>query len=181
MQHLILQRQCCVACTQRVVLMSQRRAKESHDPVTQHLVDGSFIAMDGVHHDAQHRIDDLLPLFGIEAFEQAGRTSYVCEKNRDLLSFSFNGMPRGRDLFRQVLGYVRVRGGCSSGWSRSTCRSLIDRLAAIAAETGRPPIGLAAIRARRFEPRATFVAEKRWVAVLSLTFGTNYGHGAARR
>ena len=54
-------------------------------------------------------------------------------------------------------------------------------LAAIAAETGRPPIGLAAIKARRFEPRPAFIAEKRLVTVLSLTLGTNYGHDAARR
>ncbi len=75
-------------------------AARQSDPITQHLVDGSFIAMDGFHHDAQHRIDDLLPLFGIEAFEQAGRTSYVCEKNRDLLPFSFKRVPRSQDLFR---------------------------------------------------------------------------------
>ncbi len=93
--HFLLHRQSCVAGAQRVVFMRQRRTEKRHDAVTQHLIDGSFITMNRVHHDMKHRIDDLLGLLGIEAFHKAGGTSNVCEQNRHLLAFSFKGMPRG--------------------------------------------------------------------------------------
>ena len=49
--HFFLHGQGCITGAQGVVFVRQRCAKKRHDAVTQHLVDGSFIAMDRVHHD----------------------------------------------------------------------------------------------------------------------------------
>jgi hypothetical protein len=34
-------------------------------PFTHHLVDGALVAMDGIHHAFEHRIENLARLFGI--------------------------------------------------------------------------------------------------------------------
>ena len=42
-----------------VVFMGHRRAEERHDAVAQHLVHRAFVAVHGVHHDVQRRVQEL--------------------------------------------------------------------------------------------------------------------------
>jgi hypothetical protein len=36
-----------------VILVGQRCAEQRHDPIAHHLVDGAFIAVDGLHHSRE--------------------------------------------------------------------------------------------------------------------------------
>ena len=48
-----------------MILMGNGGAKQRHDAITHHLVDGTLIAMHGVHHALQHRVEELPGLFRI--------------------------------------------------------------------------------------------------------------------
>jgi hypothetical protein len=56
-----------------VVLVGQRRSEERHDPVAHDLVDGALVAVDGLHHPFEHRIEQLPRLLGITVGEQFHR------------------------------------------------------------------------------------------------------------
>ena len=63
----------CVARPHGVVLMGQRCPEEGHDPVAHHLIDRALVAVDGLHHVFEHRIDDLARLLRISIGEQLNR------------------------------------------------------------------------------------------------------------
>src|SRR5262245_38799431 len=89
--HLFLHGQSGVTGAHGVILVSQWCPKERHDSVAQHLVNGSFVSVNRIHHDPQYRIDELLRFFWIDALQPAGYTSDVGKENRYLLPFSFQG------------------------------------------------------------------------------------------
>ena len=62
--------------------------------------------MHRIHHDMQHRVNDLLRLFGIAVFDQLHRVPDVGKENGDLLTFSFQGLPRGQYLFGEMSGNI---------------------------------------------------------------------------
>jgi len=107
--HRLLHSERCVAGAHRVILVSQRRAKESHDPVAHHLVDGALIAVHGFHHVFQHRIENLPRLLGIAVSEQLHGTLHVGEQYSDLLALTFERALGCQNLFGEVLGRVGVR------------------------------------------------------------------------
>jgi hypothetical protein len=94
-----------------MVLMGQRRAEEGHDAVAHHLVDRALVAVNGLHHPFQHRIEKLARFLGVTIREQLHRALEVGEQHRDLLALAFEGAPGGQDLLGKVLGGVRLRGG----------------------------------------------------------------------
>ena len=96
---------------------------------------------------------------GSSSSTNRSRAAYVSKEHGDLLPFSFQGMPRRQDLFGQMFGKVGVGRGGSGGRSRSGCRSLIDRVTAIAAELRGAAIGLAAVRTGCFETRPALVTK----------------------
>src|SRR5262249_23646688 len=170
----LLHRQGSVARTQRVVLVRQRRSEESHDAVTQYLVDGSFIAMHGIHHEMQHRIDDLLRLFGIAVFDQLHRVPDVGKENGDLFPFSFQGRPRSQYLLSEMSGNVAVWRGYPGNFGCCDSRGLIYGLAANSAKRGFATARRATVRTDRFEPRPAVFAKGRISQILALTFRTNH-------
>jgi len=52
-----------------MVLMVQGRAEQGHDAIAHDLVDGPLIAMHGVHHALQHRVQQLSGFFGVAVGE----------------------------------------------------------------------------------------------------------------
>ena len=87
--HLLLHSKGGITGAHGVILVRQWGAKKRHDTVTQHLVDSSFVSMNRVHHDPQHRIDQLLRFFWIDSLQQSCGTSDVGKENSDFLPFSF--------------------------------------------------------------------------------------------
>jgi hypothetical protein len=61
--------------------MRQRRAEQGKNAIAQRLRHIALIAMHGIHHQLQSRIDNCACLFGIEAFDQ-GRGAFEIGKER---------------------------------------------------------------------------------------------------
>ena len=98
-----------VAGADRVVLVGERRAEQRHDAVAHHLVHGALVAVDGLHHAFEHRIEERARLLGIAVGEQLHRALEVGEEDRDLLALAFERAPGGEDLLGEVLRRVAVR------------------------------------------------------------------------
>jgi hypothetical protein len=92
----------------RVVLVRHRRPEQRHDPVPHHLVHRPLVAMDGLHHQRQHRIEDLAGLLRVAIGEQLHRTLEIGEQHGHLLALPLQGGLGGEDLLGQVLGGVGV-------------------------------------------------------------------------
>ena len=89
-----------------MVLVGERRAEQRHDAVTHHLIDGALVAVDGLHHPFEHRIENPSSLFGIPVGEQLHGALEVREEDRDLLALALEGGAGGEDALGQVLGRV---------------------------------------------------------------------------
>ena len=100
-----------------MVFVGNRRAKQRHNAVAQHLIDGALEAVHRVHHAVNGRIEELLRRFGIEAPDQLRRVLQVCKEYGNLLALAFQG--GAVRIFRQVgwrvgqqgLGYTGAGGG----------------------------------------------------------------------
>src|SRR5262249_30359982 len=95
------------------ILVRERRTEERHDPITHDLVDSAFVAMDRVHHQFEHRVENLSRLFGITVGEQFHRALQIGEQNGDLLALAFQRALRGQNLLGEVLRCICL-GGCKS-------------------------------------------------------------------
>src|SRR5713101_1680035 len=114
-------------------------AKQGHNDVAQHLVDGALEAMHGVHHDVQGWVQEPPSLFWVKTLDQLRRAFDVGEEDRDLFTLAFQDMPGGQDLLgemrrdrgawhtrrRQGGGWQWGRGGVAGPHQNSTL--LIDR------------------------------------------------------
>ena len=76
-----------------MVLVRDRGPEERHDTVAHDLVDGPFVAMDGLHHPLEHRIQELPRLLGIAVGEELHRALEVGEEHRHLLALALRGRP----------------------------------------------------------------------------------------
>ena len=74
-----------------MVLVGHGRAEERHDPVAHDLVDGALVAVDGLHHPLEDRIEELPGLLGVAVGQQLHRALEVGEEDRDLLALAFEG------------------------------------------------------------------------------------------
>ena len=92
-----------VARPHRVVLVGERRAEERHDAVAHDLVDRALVAVDGLHHPLEHRVEELPRLLGVAVGEQLHRALEVGEEDRDLLALAFEGGLGVEDAFGEVL------------------------------------------------------------------------------
>jgi hypothetical protein len=54
-----------IAGPHRMIFMRNGGAKERHNAVAHDLIDGAFIAVHGLHHAFEHRVEELAGLFGI--------------------------------------------------------------------------------------------------------------------
>jgi hypothetical protein len=67
----------------RVIFLSDRSSEQSEDPVPARLRHVALVAVDGVHHELECRIDDRTRLLGVEPFHQLDRALDVGEEGRD--------------------------------------------------------------------------------------------------
>src|SRR5712692_6845331 len=71
-----------------MIFVGNGRAEEGEDAVAGGLSDVAFVAMHGIHHQLECRIDDGTRLFRIEAFNQSHRAFDVSEKRGDGLTLA---------------------------------------------------------------------------------------------
>jgi hypothetical protein len=118
LRHRLLHPERRVAGPHRVVLVRHGGAEDRHDAIAHHLIDRSFVPVDGLHHPFEDGIEELSGLLGIPVGEQFHRALEVGEEDRDLLALALEGALRGEDLLGEVLGGVRLRGVESLSRSR---------------------------------------------------------------
>ena len=85
-----------------MVLVGNGSAKQGHNAIAQHLVDGTLEAVHGVHHVVQSRVEELLGGFGVETANQLGRVFEVGKQHRHLLALAFQGVPGSQDLLGEM-------------------------------------------------------------------------------
>src|SRR5215475_2613705 len=101
-------------------------AKQGHDAVAQDLIHRPFVAMHGLHHVLQGRIEELLGGFWIKVTDQFSGAFEVSEQHRDLLAFAFEGASGGEDFLGKIGRGVGQRGtslgggGWGGGWDGGT-------------------------------------------------------------
>ena len=84
-----LHRQGGIAGAQGMVFMRDGGAKQGHDAVAQHLIDGALEAVYRVHHALQGRVQQLLSDFRVKAADDLRRVLEVRKEHRHLLAFAF--------------------------------------------------------------------------------------------
>src|SRR5262249_39237509 len=150
-----------------VILVGKRGSEERHDPVAHHLVDRALVAMDGLHHDLEDRIEDLARFLGIAVGEQLHGALQVGEEAGDLLALTIEGGPRGENALSQVFRGVDARGGeTGRRWTRHWSDGK-GRSTAVAEPTSRLDLR-ATGRTDGPECRSALSAESRPFAVLRL-------------
>ena len=122
-----------IAATDGVILVSERRAEEGHDPVAHDLVHDTLVLVDSPDHALEHRIDELARLLGVAFREHLGRALEVRKQHSDLLALTFERALRAQDAIGQVARGIARRGAKATGRPGWT----IDRVAAFRAETRR--------------------------------------------
>jgi hypothetical protein len=92
-----------------VVLVRDRRSEERHDPVAHDLVHRALVAMDGVHHELEDRVEQLARLLGVPVGDQLHRALEVGEEHGDLFPLALEGGLGGEDPLGEVLRRVALR------------------------------------------------------------------------
>ena len=140
-----------------VILERDGGAEERHEPVAEELVHGSLVSVDGLGHEPQHAVHDLVHRLRLEPGRELGGIDEIAEEDADLLPFPLHGRSRGEDPLREVLRGVRVG---RRGWR------LGEGLAAAATEALVGLVGEAARGAEAGQRRAAGPAESATVAVI---------------
>jgi hypothetical protein len=71
-----------------VILVRERSPEEGHDSVAHDLVHGALVAVDGLHHSLEHRVQELSGIFGVAIGQVFHRTLEVGEEHGDLLALA---------------------------------------------------------------------------------------------
>ncbi len=79
-----------VAGADGVILERERGAEERHDPVAHHLVHHALVAMDGLHHDLEDRIEQRAGLLRVALREELHRSLEVREQHGHLLALALD-------------------------------------------------------------------------------------------
>lgn len=74
-----------------MILQGHGRPEEGHQAVPQELVDSPVVAMDGLGHEAQGPVHDLVHGLRVQALSQPGGVHDVAEEDRHLLPLPFEG------------------------------------------------------------------------------------------
>ena len=82
-----------VAGPHRVILVGHRRPEQGHDAVAHHLVHRPLVAMDGLHHSFEDRVQELPGLLGIPVGQNFHGPLQICEQYGDQFSFTFEVRP----------------------------------------------------------------------------------------
>ena len=160
-----------VAGTNCMVLVGERRAEERHDPIAHHLIDRPLVAVDGLHHPFEHRIEDLPRLLGIAVGEELHGALQVGKQHGDLLALALEGALGREDLLDEVLGGVALGRGEAGRRGRLRRSGRKRRPATIAKLAPGLHFG-AAVGADGSKRHAALSAESCTFAVLGLAPGT---------
>jgi hypothetical protein len=98
-----------VAGTDGVILARDRSAKERHDPVAHHLVDGALVAVDGLHHVLEDRVEQFARFLRVAVGQQLHRALQIGEEDRHLLTLALKRRLRGEDPLGEVFRGVGLR------------------------------------------------------------------------
>ena len=74
-----------------MVFMGNGRTEEGHNAIPHHLVDGALVAVHGLDHALQHRVQKLPGLLRVAVRQQLHGPLQVRKQHRDLLAFAFEG------------------------------------------------------------------------------------------
>ena len=85
-----------------VILMRHGRPKQGHNAIAQHLVHGAFVAVHGLHHQVQGRVEEVSGRFRVEAGNQLRRAFDIGKQHRDLLALAFQGSAGSEDFLREM-------------------------------------------------------------------------------
>jgi hypothetical protein len=98
-----------IAGADGVVLVRNRCAEERHDPVAHHLVHRALVAVDGLHHVREDRVEDLARFLGIAVGEQLHRALEIGEQDGHLLPLAFERRLRAENSLGEMLRRVGLR------------------------------------------------------------------------
>ena len=115
-----------------MILVRQRRTEQRHQAVAHDGVHGAFVAMHGLDHALEHRVEQLLHLLRVAVGDHLHRAFDVGEQHGDQLALAFQRGPGDENLIGDVLRRV--------AFGRSEARILFDRaqwMPALQAEPGR--------------------------------------------
>jgi len=102
----------------RVILVSDGRAEQRHDPVAEELVHGALVPM----HLGQHQLEGAghegVDFLGIEARGDGSEAGHVHEEHRDLLALALDRALGREDPLSEVLGGI----GCGRHERRRSAR-----------------------------------------------------------
>ena len=74
-----------------MILVGERCTEEGHDPVAHNPVHGALVAVNGLNHAFEHRVEELLCVLWIAVGKQLHRTLDISEQNGDLLPLTLEG------------------------------------------------------------------------------------------
>jgi len=124
----VLHAQGGIACAHGVILVGQRRAEQRHDAVAHDLVHRALVAVDGLHHVLEDRIENLARLLRIAVGEQLHRALEVGEQHGHLLPLALERGLGRQDAFGEVPRRVGLRP------AEAGLRGLVERCRALPAE-----------------------------------------------
>ena len=159
-----------------MVFVGDRGAKQGHDAVAQHLVDGALEAMHGVHHDVQGWVQEPPGLFRVKTLDQLRRAFDVGEEDRDLFALAFQSMAGCENLLGEIPGRIGLGSGKGlCGLYRGG--SGVQTLSALGAEFCRWRHCKATGRAGHLQPLATLLAEPGRGTIVMLAMRTLHLQG----
>jgi hypothetical protein len=163
-----------------VILQSERRAEQGHDPVASELVHGAFEAVHAVGKDLEEGVENVVPLLGVELFGERHRALHVGKEHRHVLALALERRFRCKDLLDEVSRRVRVWVPAARASRQSRSARGRERLAAAAAEASLGAVVRCAVGTGELEGRAAGVAESRRPEVLGLARGAVQGSARSR-
>jgi hypothetical protein len=92
-----------IARAHGMILVSERCPEQRHNPVAHHLVHRALVAVNGLHHSLEDRVEDLARFLRIAICEQLHRAFQIGEEDGHLLALAFKRALRGEDLLGEVL------------------------------------------------------------------------------
>ncbi len=124
-----------------MIFVGDGGAEEGEDAVAQRLRDITVIAMHGVHHDLEGRVEGGARFFRIDSFDEGHRALEIGEEHGDGLALALEGAPRVQDLVGEMCGGVGGR-----PWTRFHRCRFEERMPAPVAEL--LPLWVPALAAR---------------------------------
>ncbi len=101
-----------------MVLVGKRRAEQRHDPVAHHLIHGSFVVMDRLHHPLEHGVEEFARILRVAVGDQFHRALQIGEQHGDLLALALERGARVEDALGEMPRRVTSRRGGTAAFAR---------------------------------------------------------------